>query len=194
MSEESPMTGGNTVHPPVPLHIRVTAFMMDYILLYYGLLLISSALSIKQVFEQVQEQLSQVYMDPKADQARSEIFVQQSGINEKLFLLLLFALCYFALPIAYFYISEKFFAGRSLGKATFSLRTSNEDGVTPCTASQIFIRSLLKGLSFSFEPLGITSLLFLKFNKSKRCLHDLASRTTITQANTQPDTLNQTLS
>ena len=188
------MTGENKVLP-VPLHIRLTAFMMDYVLLYCGLLLVLRALSIDPVsLEQVQEQLSQVYMTPKTDQARTEIFVQQSGINEKLFSLMLYALFHFTLPIAYFYISEKFFAGRSLGKATFSLRTSNEDGATPCTDYQILIRSLLKGLSFSFEPLGITSLLFLKFNKSKRCLHDLASRTTITQAKTQSDTLNQTLS
>jgi uncharacterized RDD family membrane protein YckC len=189
--KKNPDKAGNTVHPPVPLHIRVTAFMMDYILLYYGLLLVRSSFG---ELQQVLEQLLQVYMDPKTDQARFEIFVQQSGIHEKLFLLMLYFLSLLALPIAYFYVSETFFAGRTLGKATFSLRTSNEEGATPCTASQIFIRSLLKGLSFSIYPLGIASLLFLKFNKSKRCLHDLASRTTTTQANTQSDTLNRTLS
>ena len=192
MSEARPLTGENSVLQ-VPLHIRLTAFMMDYILLHCVLLLVLRALSIDPVsLEQVQEQLSQVYMNPKTDQASAEILIQQSGINEKLFSLTLYILCHLALPIAYFYISEKFFAGRSLGKATFSLRTINEDEATPCTDYQIFIRSLLKGLSYSFKPLGITSLLFLKFNKSKRCLHDLASRTTITQAKTQSDNLNQT--
>lgn len=189
--QKNPDKAENTVHPPVPLHIRVTAFMMDYILLYYALLLVRSSFGDLQ---QVLEQLFKVYMDPKTDQASLEVFVQQSGIHEKLFLLMIYLLVQLALPILYFYIAEKSFEGRTLGKATFSLRTSNEDGDTPCTAAQVFIRSLLKGLSFSIYPLGIASLLFLKFNRSKRCLHDLASRTTTTQANTQTDTLNQTLS
>ena len=81
--------------------------------------------------------------------------------------------------IFYFLQAELFWGGKSIGKATFSLKTDNtigEQGI-PITIRQILIRSVIKGLSCSFALLGLANLLFFLFNKQKKCLHDLASGT-----------------
>jgi uncharacterized RDD family membrane protein YckC len=164
MSEEYSNARKGPIHLTASTPLRLAAFMMDYILLYFSLLLVGNLFG---NFQKNLQQFVEMSMDPQTDQASLEIFIQQSEIYENLFLFFLYFIIHLALPITYFYVSEKFFEGRSLGKATFSLKTSNAETTEPCTQSQIFTRSLLKGLSCSITPLGLFSLFLLIFKIGK---------------------------
>ena len=171
---------------PPPVHIRLVAFFMDFILLsLIGTLIayyLPSLLGVENELEQLLSRFAELLEEQETDQEKmqrwwDDLYQFQDKINLNFYLTLTFAL--------YFLLGEIFCKGKSIGKATFSLMTVNAVENSPPSFRQILIRSLLKGLSINVFPLGLANLLFCIFNRDKKCLHDLASGT-ITVRSTAP--------
>ena len=186
MDEDSSSAREETMALPPPVHIRLVAFFMDFILLsLIGTLIayyLPSLLGVENELEQLLSRFAELLEEQETDQEKmqrwwDDLYQFQDKINLNFYLTLTFAL--------YFLLGEIFCKGKSIGKATFSLMTVNAVENSPPSFRQILIRSLLKGLSINVFPLGLANLLFCIFNRDKKCLHDLASGT-ITVRSTAP--------
>jgi uncharacterized RDD family membrane protein YckC len=162
--------------------IRIAAFGMDFVLLFFISMLIMLYLpkalgeQTANEFDNLTSRVAELFQETEPDQRKldnilRELQLFQKRINYNLIVTLFFVL--------YFFQAEFFWGGKSIGKATFSLHTKNTAGEqeSPLTTRQIIIRSLIKGLSCSFYLLGLANLLCFLLNKQKKCLHDLASGT-----------------
>lgn len=185
---------------PAPMLRRLIAYVMDFILLFLLLQLLAHFLPSfwdahsKEEFSQL---LLQASMLPKEDQINSEEmarFIDQADLSPETYEML-FAMAAWAclLPILYFFLSERFFAGQTLGKATFGLRSvSMIDSNDPPSVLRLFLRSTCKGLSSlvlitPFLLPGLLNFLFCFLNRKRRCLHDLLGGTITIQALQQGD-------
>jgi len=164
---------------------RILAFGMDFVLLSFASTLLFFYIpkfhgqATDQEFGRLTDRLSNALSSPDQDQAALEnLMIEFSeftgNMNYELIMSFFFVL--------YFLTGEVFFGGRSVGKATFCLQTSSTDKDLSLTASQLVLRSFIKGISCSFMFLGLANLLFFIFNRNHRCLHDLASKTSTTQS------------
>ena len=175
---------------PVSAPIRLLAFAMDFVLLIFISMLIMLYLpkalgeQTANEFDNLTSRVAELFQQNEPDQRELDNILRdlqffQDRIHYNLIVTLFF--------IFYFLQAELFWGGKSIGKATFSLKTDNtigEQGI-PITIRQILIRSVIKGLSCSFALLGLANLLFFLFNKQKKCLHDLASGTITGQARSE---------
>ena len=186
MDEDSSSAREETKALPPPVHIRLVALLMDFILLsFIGALIafyLPTLLGVENEFNQLLLRFAELLEEKAPDQREiqswwKDFYLFQDKININFYLALTFVL--------YFLLGEIFCKGKSIGKATFSLMTVNAVEVSPPSFRQILIRSLLKGLSINVFPLGLANLLFCIFNRDKKCLHDLASGT-ITVRSTPP--------
>ena len=167
---------------PVSAPIRLLAFAMDFVLLIFISMLIMLYLpkalgeQTANEFDNLTSRVAELFQQNEPDQRELDNILRdlqffQNRIHYNLIVTLFF--------IFYFLQAELFWGGKSIGKATFSLKTDNTIGeqAIPITTRQILIRSIIKGLSCSFALLGLANLLCFLFNKQKKCLHDLASGT-----------------
>jgi len=171
---------------PVPTWKRILAFTMDMILLIVLLQFLVHFLPhaysehTKQEFNQLIIDASLLSQEEQSDFQRTSEFLENAQLSEET-LEMLMAMIFFAclLPTTYFFISELFFRGQTLGKATLRLRTASVRSDLPLTPLRLFARAVLKGISSLslmspfFIP-GLINFLFCFFNRKKRCLHDLA--------------------
>jgi uncharacterized RDD family membrane protein YckC len=186
MDEDSSSAREETPALPPSVHIRLVAFLMDFILLSLIAVLIARYLptllgvenEFNHLISRVVELLEEKAPDPgEVQRWQNDYYLFQDKINFNFYLTLTFVL--------YFLLGEIFCKGKTIGKATFSLMTVNAVEISPPSFRQILIRSLLKGLSINVFLLGFANLLFYIFNRDKKCLHDLASGT-ITVRSTPP--------
>ena len=170
----------------VPTWKRILAFAMDMILL---VVLLQSLVQVlpNAYSDQAKREFNELIMDAsllsKEEQSnfqRTTEFLENSQLSEETFEMLT-TMFFFAciLPSTYFFISELFFRGQTLGKATLRLRTASAKPDLPLTPLRLFARAVLKGISALilmspfFLP-GLINFLFCFFNRKKQCLHDLA--------------------
>ena len=167
---------------PVSAPIRILAFGMDFVLLIFISMLIMLYLpkalgeQTANEFENLTSRVAELFQQEQPDQRELENILRdlqffQDKINYNLIVTLFF--------IFYFLQAELFWGGKTMGKATFSLKTKNNTGeqMTSITLRQTLIRSTIKGLSCSFTLLGLANLLCFLLSKQKKSLHDLASGT-----------------
>ena len=173
---------------PASWYHRITAFVMDFVLL--AVLLQLAVLFLPKLFDEAvekefQELLANAAMlspDDHFDTEKMAGFIEDSGVSTKtielMALIVVSALC---IPPAYCFIGEACFEGKSLGKATFGLQALSRTGERP-NFIMILIRSTCKGLAILcvltpfFIP-GLINFLVAFLNKDRRCLHDLLSGT-----------------
>lgn len=175
---------------PAPLIKRIVAFAMDFILIILLLQLLAHFMPRLwdiHTQEEFQKLLQQATLLPQEEQMDSEEmakFIQQSDLSpetyEMLTAMIIWA-CF--LPVLYFFIGERFFAGKTLGKATFGLSSVRMDGqLMPPSPFRLFFRAACKGLSTlilvtPFLLPGLMNFLFCFLNRKRRCLHDILGAT-----------------
>ena len=168
---------------------RLVAFGMDFLLV--SVLLDLVILFLPKLYEKEVESEFTIFiqslrgLDPSKqfDLAQINEFVHSFNFSQQaLALLVLVMVIIVALPIAYFFVGDFFFKGKSLGKATFGLQVVTlEKGLPPNFLTSL-CRSTCKGLaSLILIPIGLLYFLFAFFNRDRRCLHDLLTRTVTVQ-------------
>ena len=200
--DDDPEEASNqNVLTPAPLTKRMIAFAMDFILLVLLLQLLAHFMPkfwdhhTQQEFQNLLQQATLLPQEEQMDSQEMARFIQESGLSPETYEMLMAMVVWACfLPIIYFFIGERFFGGKSLGKATFGLTSVkiNGDGALPSPMRQFF-RTLLKGLSgliliTPFLLPGIMNFLFCFLNRQRRCLHDMIGGTiTIQEQNKQED-------
>ena len=89
----------------------------------------------------------------------------------------------FLLMLLYFMLSEVLLGGATLGKKVFNLRTAYRDSPRIPPLGQLFLRALIKTVSF----LSLGSILFILFanfliaffRPDRRTLHDILTKTSV---------------
>jgi len=170
-----------------PLFKRIIAFGMDFILIVLLLQLLAHFMPnfwdahTQEEFQNLLQQAMHLPQDEQMDSEEMALFIQQSDLSPETYEMLMAMVVWACfLPVMYFFIGERFFNGKSLGKATFGLSTvrmNSED--VPLAPFRQFLRAVCKGLSAlllitPFLLPGIMNFLFCFLNRKRRCLHDLA--------------------
>lgn len=181
---------------PAPLIKRMIAFAMDFILIILLLQLLAHFMPRLwdiHTQEEFQKLLQQATLLPQQEQMDSEEmarFIQQSELSPETYEMLMAMVVWACfLPILYFFIGERFFRGRSLGKATFGLCSVRLDGQElPPSPFRQFFRAVCKGLSClilitPFLLPGLMNFLFCFLNRKRRCLHDIIGASITIQEN-----------
>ena len=161
---------------------RVTAFTMDFILLTFISILILFYLpemlgkQTDDEFSRLSGKLIEAFEHPDPDQEHVEqVMVEFSEFSAKIHYELIVTLVF----IAYFFVGEFFYDGKSIGKSTLCIKSNNfRKSGTSLPLRQSALRSVIKGLSCSFALLGFANFACLLFNKQRRALHDLLSGST----------------
>jgi uncharacterized RDD family membrane protein YckC len=184
---------------PAPLLKRTIAFAMDFILIILLLQLMAHFLPnfwdkhTQDEFKSLLQQATLLAQENQMDSEEMTRFIDQSGLSPETYEMLMAMVVWACfLPILYFFIGERFFFGKSLGKATFGLRTVRMDGADlPPSPFRQFFRAAGKGLSSlilitPFLLPGLMNFLFCFLNRQRRCLHDMIGGTiTIQETNKQ---------
>jgi len=188
---------------PPPLFKRMIAFGMDFILIVLLLQLLAHFMPnfwdahTQEEFQNLLQQAMHLPKDEQMDSEEMALFIQQSDLSPETYEMLMAMVVWACfLPVMYFFIGERFFNGKSLGKATFglsSVRMNSED--VPLTPFRQFLRALCKGLSAlllitPFLLPGIMNFLFCFLNRKRRCLHDLAGSSWTIQQSQNKDSDN----
>jgi hypothetical protein len=170
----------------VPVWKRIVAFAMDMILIVVLLQSIVQVLpkmysaQAAQEFNQLVIDASLLSQEEQSNLHKTTEFIEKAKLSEETYDMLvtmIFLAC--ILPTTYFFLSELFFRGQTLGKATLRLRTQSIQNESAPTPLRLFARSVLKGtsalslMSPFFIP-GLINFAFCLANRKKRCLHDLA--------------------
>jgi len=188
---------------PPPLFKRMIAFGMDFILIVLLLQLLAHFMPnfwdahTQEEFQNLLQQAMHLPKDEHMDSEEMALFIQQSDLSPETYEMLMAMVVWACfLPVMYFFIGERFFNGKSLGKATFglsSVRMNSAD--VPLTPFRQFLRALCKGLSAlllitPFLLPGIMNFLFCFLNRKRRCLHDLAGSSWTVQQSQNKDSDN----
>lgn len=170
----------------VPMWKRVIAFAMDMILI---IVLLQSIIQLlpsvyspetKQEFNQLILDASFLSKEEQSNLHKTTEFIENAQLSEETYdmlVMMIFLAC--LLPTTYFFLSELFFRGQTLGKATLRLRTQSIQQDSPPSPLRLLARAVLKGasalslMSPFFIP-GLINFLFCLANRKRRCLHDLA--------------------
>ena len=182
---------------PAPLFKRIIAFAMDFILIILLLQLMAHFLpnfwdnNTQNEFKSLLQQATLLAQESQMNSEEMSRFIDQSGLSPETYEMLMAMVVWACfLPILYFFIGERFFFGKSLGKATFGLRTVRMDGTDlPPSPFRQFFRAAGKGLSAlilitPFLLPGLMNFLFCFLNRQLLCLHDMISWTiTIQETN-----------
>jgi len=140
---------------PPPLFKRMIAFGMDFILIVLLLQLLAHFMPnfwdahTQEEFQNLLQQAMHLPKDEQMDSEEMALFIQQSDLSPETYEMLMAMVVWACfLPVMYFFIGERFFNGKSLGKATFGLSSvrMNSENV-PLTPFRQFLRALCKGLS-----------------------------------------------
>jgi uncharacterized RDD family membrane protein YckC len=175
---------------PAPLFKRIIAFAMDFILIILLLQLMAHFLpnfwdnNTQNEFKSLLQQATLLAQESQMNSEEMSRFIDQSGLSPETYEMLMAMVVWACfLPILYFFIGERFFFGKSLGKATFGLRTVRMDGTDiPPSPFRQFFRAAGKGLSAlilitPFLLPGLMNFLFCFLNRQRRCLHDMIGGT-----------------
>lgn len=175
---------------PAPLIKRLIAFAMDFILIILLLQLLAHFMPRFwdiHTQEEFKHLLHQATLLPKEEQINSEEmarFIHDSNLSPETYEMLMAMVVWACfLPVLYFFIGERYFGGKSLGKATFGLSSVRMDGQElPSSPFRLFFRALCKGLSAlilitPFLLPGLLNFLFCFLNRKRRCLHDMVGAT-----------------
>ena len=175
---------------PAPLIKRIIAFAMDFILIILLLQLMAHFLpnfwgnNTQDEFKSLLQQATLLAQENQMNSEEMSQFIDQSRLSPETYEMLMAMVVWACfLPILYFFIGERFFFGKSLGKATFGLRTVRMDGTDlPPSPFRQFFRAAGKGLSSlilitPFLLPGLMNFLFCYLNRQRRCLHDMIGGT-----------------
>lgn len=189
-----------TSFAPPPWFRRIVAYGMDFLLLVVLIQLLGIFLSKlygPEVEKEVQEYfLAASHVSPEEQfdsEKRANFFKERKVSNDTYALVRLIIVCAVALPFLYFFLGECFFRGTSLGKATFGLKAVSMRESAPPTFLAALMRSILKGLATlalfpPLLPIGLVYFVVPFFNRDRRALHDLLSRTlTVQTLSTSPE-------
>jgi uncharacterized RDD family membrane protein YckC len=202
LDEETEASPENEIRP-APLFKRMIAFGMDFILIVLLLQLLAHFMPnfwdahTQEEFQNLLQQAMTLPQDEQMDSEEMSLFIQQSDLSPETYEMLMAMVVWACfLPVMYFFIGERFFNGKSLGKATFALssvRMNSED--VALTPFRQFLRAVCKGLSAlllitPFLLPGIMNFLFCFLNRKRRCLHDLAGSSWTVQQSTKKDSEN----
>lgn len=161
---------------------RMTAFAMDFILLTFISILILFYLpemlgqQTDDEFSRLSGRLIEAFEHPEPDQEHVEqVMMEFSEFSAKIHYELIVTLVF----IAYFFVGEFFYDGKSIGKSTLYIKSNNfRKSGTSLPLRESALRSVIKGLSCSFALLGFANFACLLFSKQRRALHDLLSGST----------------
>ena len=170
---------------------------MDFILIILLLQLMAHFLpnfwgnNTQDEFKSLLQQATLLAQENQMNSEEMSQFIDQSRLSPETYEMLMAMVVWACfLPILYFFIGERFFFGKSLGKATFGLRTVRMDGTDlPPSPFRQFFRAAGKGLSSlilitPFLLPGLMNFLFCYLNRQRRCLHDMIGGTiTIQETN-----------
>jgi uncharacterized RDD family membrane protein YckC len=197
LDDEEQETIPSTNLEPAPLLKRTIAFAMDFVLIILLLQLMAHFLpnfwdnNTQNEFKSLLQQATLLAQENQMNSEEMSQFIDQSRLSPETYEMLMAMVVWACfLPILYFFIGERFFFGKSLGKATFGLRTVRMDGTDlPPSPFRQFFRAAGKGLSAlilitPFLLPGLMNFLFCFLNRQRRCLHDIISGTiTIQETN-----------
>ena len=185
---------------PASLIKRMVAFAMDFILIILLLQLLAHFMPTfwdvhtQEEFQRLLQQATLLPKDEQMDADEMARFIEQSDLSPETYEMLMAMVVWACfLPILYFFVGERFFNGKSLGKATFGLSTVRMDGqnAAPSPFRQFF-RAVCKGLSAlilitPFLLPGLMNFLFCFLNRRRRCLHDMIGATLTVQENREKE-------
>lgn len=183
---------------PASLVKRMVAFGMDGVLLFILLQLVFAVYpklhsdNSQKEFNRLIHQVSLLGSEERLDSSSMAKFVKEANLSTQTYEMLMSMLlisCF--LPVLYFFCGENFFQGQTLGKATFGLRTVLLNNFQSPPFGKLLIRSALKGfasltLITPFFLPGFLNFCFCMFNRQKRCVHDILSKTITVQAKDIP--------
>ena len=161
---------------------RMTAFAMDFILLTFISILILFYLpemlgkQTDDEFSRLSGRLIEAFEHTDPDQEHVEqVMMEFSEFSAKIHYEFIVTLVF----IAYFFVGEFFYDGKSIGKSTLCIKSNNfRKSGSSLPLRQSALRSVIKGLSCSFALLGFANFACLLFSKQRRALHDLLSGST----------------
>ena len=165
-------------YPPASMLNRSIAFMLDIMLV-----IVLTTVIVSTAFPEGMEEL-QTRSQEAADQGKflnlEEAMIDNPVLQK--FFAMTSATSLF-LMILYFALIEVFLGGATLGKKVFNLRTAYRDSPRIPPLGQLFIRSVLKTISF----ISVGSILFFLvgnyliafFRKDRRTLHDILTKTSV---------------
>lgn len=166
-----------------PMIKRMVAFTMDLILLLL-LLLLTATLLLKFSNPEVSAQLDNlsqefftIAQNQKIEAEESQKHLEQLITPEITNFMNSLGALFVLIPVTFFFLGEKFFSGKSFGKATFGLKSVRTTGDGCPTTFKSFVRAFIKGTSITvfFPYFFILNFGFCFFNRDRKCLHDLAS-------------------
>ncbi len=182
-----------TSFAPPPWFRRIVAYGMDFLLLGVLIQLLGIFLpklygpEIEKEFQELFLAISHIPPEEQFDSEKMANFLKERNLSNDTYSLLgLIVVCAFALPCLYFFLGECFFRGTSLGKATFGLRAITMQETSSPSFLAALSRSILKGLATltllsPLLPIGLAYSVIPFFNRERRALHDLLSRTLTVQ-------------
>jgi len=183
---------------PASLVKRMVAFAMDGVLLFILLQLVFTVFpklysdNSQKEFHRLIHQVSLLGSEERFDSSVMANFVEEANLSSQTYEMLMSMLlisCF--LPFLYFFCGEALFQGQTLGKATFGLRTVLLNNSQSHHHAKLLIRSALKGfasltLITPFFLPGFLNFFFCMFNRQKRCVHDILSKTITVQSKDIP--------
>ena len=183
---------------PASLVKRIVAFGMDGVLLFILLQLVFTVVpklhndNTQREFNRLIHQVSLLGSEERLDSSNMANFVEEANLSIQTYeMLISMVLISCFLPVLYFFCGENFFQGQTLGKATFGLRTVLLNNSQSHHHAKLLIRSALKGfasltLITPFFLPGFLNFFFCMFNRQKRCVHDILSKTITVQSKDIP--------
>ena len=183
---------------PASLVKRIVAFGMDGVLLFILLQLVFTVVpklhndNTQREFNRLIHQVSLLGSEERLDSSNMANFVEEANLSIQTYeMLISMVLISCFRPVLYFFCGENFFQGQTLGKATFGLRTVLLNNFQRPPLGKLIIRSVLKGfasltLITPFFLPGFLNFCFCMFNRQKRCVHDILSKTITVQSKDIP--------
>lgn len=194
-------SGENHAVMPASLIKRMIAFAMDFILIVLLLQLLAHFMPsfwdihTEEEFKNLLHQATLLSQEEQMNSDQMADFIMKSDLSPETYEMLMAMVIWACfLPIFYFFIGERFFSGKTLGKATFGIRSVREGNIQiPASPFRQFFRAVCKGLSAlvlitPFLLPGLLNFLFCFLNRKRRCLHDLIGGTISVQETNSQDT------
>ena len=175
LDDDPQETSNQNALTPAPMSKRMIAFAMDFILLVLLLQLLAHFMPkfwdhhTQQEFQNLLQQATLLPQEEQMDSEKMAYFIQESGLSQETYEMLMAMVVWACfLPILYFFIGERFFGGKSLGKATFgltSVKIGGDGGLAHSHEAILTypaqrIKWIDSNNSFSFTRINEFSLLF----------------------------------
>lgn len=161
---------------------RILAFLLDYALIVVITAFLLFKILLPNEFHQELDSFYQYHLEKFEKDPGSLFTVEKENVNpvhlEIMVTMTNYSIIFFW---AYFFFSELFMKGTSLGKKTFGLRViSLKSGDKPSILDTSF-RALMKSIAFVLPILTIANYILPFFNSLRRAGHDLVCKTIVVQ-------------